>query len=79
MKFKIKQWSSETLFRVILKKKDCDLWYKEQIRRFGSLYFMHEYQKQKSFKKYPIFDIDESYECWVMSIEHLNAFINFIK
>ena len=83
MKFKIvRNWTSikeKALFEVILKNKDTENWYNEVWRRFWKLStFASEEEKQEYINKTPIFDVDESYECGIMSISHLQEFIKYL-
>ena len=69
-KFSIhKKWldlNEPVIFYVDLPEKLLDDWYKEQVRRYKN-------------EEWKIFDIDESYELWKMSLDHILEFIKFIK
>lgn len=74
MRFKIIKWQStfeKPLFIVDITKKDFNLWYKEQSRRFKELYDTNS----SSIK---VFDIDECYELRQMSLQHFECMTDFL-
>jgi hypothetical protein len=75
LKMKIKQnWFSiskdnKTIWEISIEQEYADLWYKEMMRRFI---------KPEKDEKPNCFDIDESYECWEISIWHLKEMLKFL-
>lgn len=53
----------------------CRKWYNEVIRRFKE---MPDKITKQYFKKYPVYDIDEAYGCWQISLEHLKDMLTFL-
>lgn len=54
------------IWYIWIKKEYTSLWYNEMMRRFKN----HENN---------VYDVDESYECWVMSISHINEMFKFLN
>jgi len=84
MKLKIvKNWTSlkeKTIFTINISSELYHKWYGEQMRRFWMLSKLEEWgYKDRVLNDNPVFDIDESYECWQMSLSHLQSFILFNK
>ena len=79
-KFEVKKWlHNKRDFIIEIQKDKLDLWYKEQMRRFWVLCKLEkEEDKQIYIKANPVFDIDESYELWIMSPEHFEAMDNYL-
>ena len=71
----------ETYIWVIdLKERYVTMWYEEQMNRFWAMSINpNEKDRNNYTREYPVFDIDESYEIWQISLDHLAEMIKFLK
>lgn len=54
------------IWELTLSDEEAQKWYDEVMRRF---------KERSEF----VFDVDESYECWAISIWHLQSMLDFFK
>jgi len=64
--YKTPEEKEDDIWSIDIKERYTEMWYKEMMKRFK------EWEKK-------VYDIDESYETWKISLWHLNEMINFLK
>ena len=66
---------NHSFYNTIVNSPEWSAWYEEQGKRMraGKIF------KNKFVSYAPVFDIDESSECDLLSENHWNAFVNFLR
>ena len=70
--YKYPEWKETKIWYIKIKKEFAELWYQEISRRHWILF------RDKTIDL-PMYDVDESYELWKMSISHLKDMMDFLK
>lgn len=70
--YKYPEWEEDYIWTIEIKERYAELWYKEISRRHWILF-------RDQTIDLPMYDIDESFELWKMSISHLRDMMDFLR